>query len=473
MKPLVAAGRLSAWALTAVWGYLVSAAFYGSRIAGIRIGGLVWLCAVALGGAVSAALTRWLSEQRRGDLFAFCLSVLLAFLTVDTAYAVLINSHERGPSRADELLSDPHLWHGEIVPRLFYPTDMWYQFYKPNVRLEGSTYGEYYERRMLESPTLAGHVLHLKHFVYTIDANGLRNRIPVDESRVWGLGDSFAFGWRTTEGQTWSDRFGELIGQPVYNLGVSGTGPAQEVRVLEHLLRSGKARPTELLWMLFEGNDLENPYEDRRPISRGGLFDHTLVGEFLSLPSIIHGQSVVGRVLDGELRFTWPGEAHGNDPYKIDGVSLSTPIYHSERWGYCMFNPDDIRAVTRGEGYVEHHPNRPRLDQTFERVKSLSAEYGFKVSVMVAPTLPRLYGHDFPELPQPSTVPYFIRYIEGLARRSGFETIDLLGALSAKDWGGMLYDCDDHHWNDRGNEVVARILAKRFRNPDEAALERQ
>ena len=83
-------------------------------------------------------------------------------------------------------------------------------------------------------------------------------------------------------------------------------------------------------------------------------------------------------------------------------------------------------------------------------------------TVMVAPSAPRVHGRDFPQMPQPTTVPYFIRYVEGLAERSGFETLDLLGALSSKDWGGMLYYCDDHHWNERGNEVVARILAKQF-----------
>jgi hypothetical protein len=102
------------------------------------------------------------------------------------------------------------------------------------------------------------------------------------------------------------------------------------------------------------------------------------------------------------------------------------------------------------------------LDRTFERMKSLGDEFGFRVTVMVAPSAPRMYGAHFPQMPQPTAVPHFIRYVEGLARRTGFETVDLLGALSADDSGQMLYYCDDHHWNERGNDVVARILAARF-----------
>jgi hypothetical protein len=217
--------------------------------------------------------------------------------------------------------------------------------------------------------------------------------------------------------------------------------------------------------MLFEGNDLENSYAEHRslPPTRTGfraLVDDTFIGDLLSLPSTIRERSVIGRLLDGELRLTRP--ASGGNPYQIDGVSLATPVYRSERWGYCMFNPADIEVATKGEDYVLSHPNRPRLARAFQQMKALSEEFGFRVTVMVAPSAPRVHGRDFHQMPQPTTVPYFIRYVEGLAERSGFETFDLLGPLVSRDWGGMLYYCDDHHWNERGNEAVARILAKHF-----------
>jgi len=471
----VATRRLLVVTSTAVWGYLAAALFYGQRIAGLRVSGAALLCLVAVGGATSSVQARRLSEGRRGDFLALCLSLLVGLLAIDTAYTVWINSEtDRRSAQADERLNDPHVWHGELFPRSYYPSDRAFTVYKPNVRIEGLTYGEFYEPRMLESPTLVRDALRLRPLVYTIDANGLRNRVPIRQTKLWALGDSFVMGYSTTEGLTWTDRFGELTGQAIYDIGVSGTGPGLQVQLLEHLLRTGTdaagtdaAKPERLLWMLFEGNDLENSYDERRslpPTTTGfrKLLDDTFIGDLLSLPSTIHERSVIGRLLEGELHVTPARAASREDAYHIDGVPLATPVYQSARWGYCMFNPADIEAATKGEDYVLSHPNRPRLDRSFERMKALSEEFGFRVTVIVAPSAPRVYGRDFPDMPQPTGVPHFIRYVQGLAERSGFETIDLLGALSSKDWGGMLYYCDDHHWNERGNEVVARILAKQF-----------
>jgi len=462
--------RLLLIASTAVWGYLVAVLFYGRQIGGLRVNGAVVLCLVAVGGATLAALSRPLSERRQGDFLALCLSLFVGLVGIDTAYTIWINSQtDRRSAQADERLNDSHVWHGELFPRSYYPSDRAFTLYKPSVRVEGLTFGEFYEPRMLKSPTLVRDALRLRPLVYTIDANGLRNRVSIRQSKLWALGDSYAMGYSTTEGLTWTDRFEELTGQSIYDVGVSGTGPGLQVQVIEHLLRKGTdaARPERLLWMVFEGNDLENSYAERRslPPARAGvraLLDDTFIGDLLSLPSTIHERSLIGRLLEGELQLRPTRAASGEDAYQIDGVPLATPVYQSARWGYCMFNPVHIEAATKGEDYVLSHPNRPRLDRSFERMKALSKEFGFRVTVMVAPSAPRVHARDFPHMPQPTTVPHFIRYVEGLAERSGFETLDLLGALSSKDWGGLMYYCDDHHWNERGNDVVARILAKQF-----------
>ena len=461
---------LLAAASTAVSGYLAAVLFSGRQIVGIRLSGAVFLGLVAVGGAAFTGLARRLSEHRRRDLLASCLSLLFALMAIDTAYTIWTNlKAERRTGQADERLNDPHLWHGELFPRSYYPSERAFTLYKPNVRVEGLTYGEFYESRMLNSPTLLRDALRLRPLVYTIDANGLRNRVPIGQSKLWALGDSYAMGYSTTEGLTWIDRFGELTGESIYNVGVSGTGPGLQVQVLEHLLRTGKdaPRPERLLWMVFEGNDLENSYDESRslPRARTGFrasLDDPFIGDLLSLSATIRRRSVIGRLLEGEFRMTPARSASREDPYQIDGVRLATPVYRSERWGYCMFNPTHIEAARKGEDYVLSHPNRPRLDLAFERMKSLGEEFGFRVTVMVAPSAPRVHARDFPTMPQPTAVPYFIRYVEGLSKRVGFEWFDLLGALNADHSDQMLYYCDDHHWNEHGNDVVARILAEQF-----------
>jgi hypothetical protein len=465
-SPNWVAHGLLAIASTVICGYLVAVLVSGRQILGIRASATVSFGLVAVGAVASFALARRLSDARRRDLLAFCLSLLFALLAIDTAYTISINLQtERRSEQAEERLNDSHVWNGEFFPRSYYPSDQAFTLYKPNVRVEGVIFGEFYERRMLESPSLVRDALRLRPLVYTIDSNGLRNRLPIRQSKLWALGDSYAMGYSTTEGLTWTDRFGDLTGRSIYNIGVSATGPGVQVQLLEYLLRKPKDRvsPERVLWMVFEGNDLENSYAEQRSLAaRTGFraaFADTLVGDFFSLPSTIRRRSALRRLLDGELHISPTREASPQDPYQIDGIRLATPVYHSERWGYCMFNPADIEAATQGDDYVQSHPNRPRLDRSFERMKSLTEEFGFQVTVVVAPSAPRTHAHDFPDMPQPTAIPHFIRYVEGLAKRNGFQWIDLLGALSADQSGQLLYYCDDHHWNVHGNDVVARFLA--------------
>jgi hypothetical protein len=461
--------RLLAVVLSLLWSYLVAALLYAERFGGITIGRSASLVLVLVGTVICFVVAGRLAEGRQKDLLAASVSLLLALFAADTAFTMWINvQNSRDPSmdRVYERLSDPRIWHGELYPRSYYPSDLNFTLFKPNVRVEAVTYGEFYEQRMLKSPTLTHSVLRLRPLVYTVDENGLRNRISVEASRVWALGDSFAFGFSTTEGSTWIDRLVEQTGRPVYNLGVSGTGPVHQLQLLEHVLRTRatRARPEQLLWMLFEGNDLENNTVERRPLGRDvgtsrAALENTIFGDVLALPGVIRQRSILGRLREGELRFGRLASRGGDDPYLVDGVPIATPLYRSSRWGPCMFDPHDIDVATRDEDYVLSHPNRAPLDRSFDAMKSLAKEFGFRVTVMVAPSAPRLYGRDFPTMPQPASEPYFIRYVEALAHRMNFETIDLLGALNPGHDGAMLYYCDDHHWNERGNEVVARVIA--------------
>ena len=466
--------RLLGAVLTLLWSYLVAALLYGGSVAGISLGPTATLVLILLGGTLCFIIASRIGAPRQKDLLAASVSLLFALLAADTAFTMWINLQRSGEAsteqRADDRMADPQIWHGEFFPRWYYPSDLNFQLFKPNVRVEAVTYGEFYEPRMLRSPTLTKSVLRQRPLVYTIDKNGLRNRVSVDQSRIWALGDSFVFGFSTTEGLTWIDRFTELSGKPVYNLGFSGTGPVHQLYLLEHILRhqGAGARPEHLLWMVFEGNDLENNIVEHRPSLDSGrvtyreALDDTIIGDLLALPSTIRERSILGRLRGGGLRFGRPGSGDADDPYLVDGVPIATPVYRSERWGACMFDPRDVEVSTRDEAYVKSHPHRARLDQAFDEMKSLAKEFGFRVTVLVAPSAPRLYGRDFPSMPQPSSEPHFIRYVEALAHRMGFETIDLLTPLSPGEGDPMLYYCDDHHWNERGNDAVARIVAATF-----------
>ena len=83
--------------------------------------------------------------------------------------------------------------------------------------------------------------------------------------------------------------------------------------------------------MLFEGNDLENSYAERRPQSepRGGVreaLDGTIVQPLLSLPGRLRDQSILRRIMSGGLRID-PVAAGPQGRLEIDGVRLTTPLF--------------------------------------------------------------------------------------------------------------------------------------------------
>ena len=91
-------------------------------------------------------------------------------------------------------------------------------------------------------------------------------------------------------------------------------------------------------------------------------------------------------------------------------------------------------------------------------MRALSQHFGFEVTVIVAPSDARLHGADFDEFPKLSDKPYFVDYVIDLAGRQGFKTVNLLTLLQPFARRELLYWRDDHHWNERGNAVVADLL---------------
>lgn len=149
------------------------------------------------------------------------------------------------------------------------------------------------------------------------------------------LGDSFAMGYGTDGGDTWTNLLSTALGEPVYNAGVSSTGPRQHLLLLEHLLETHRdsIRVEHVLWMIFEGNDLENSYADARPTTDASrspaIFEGTLVATALSLPGIVKNGSVLRKVLavllDGLARRDFvPGGL------EIEGLQTPYPLYHSD-----------------------------------------------------------------------------------------------------------------------------------------------
>jgi len=115
--------------------------------------------------------------------------------------------------------------------------------------------------------------------------------------------------------------------------------------------------------------------------------------------------------------------------------------------------------------YVLNHPNRPRLIETFGRMKALASKHGFSVTTVLVPSNVRLYKNDFDDLPPISDEPCFIRYLQTLSDETGFAYVDLYSLLREPAASELLYYRDDTHWNKRGHEVVSDLLAQHLKWP--------
>jgi lysophospholipase L1-like esterase len=373
------------------------------------------------------------------------------------------------PEVDEEILSitDRNAWIGEWYPRTYFPTRRNFQLHKPNFTIAGEHYGIFYRPSMLDSPTLVDSVLDRRAVSIHIDELGFRERSPIDSCEIFTLGDSFTFGWGVTDGSTWPDLLERHLGTCVYNLGIQDGSPRQELLLLEHLLsRVGRrAAPRRLIWMIYEGNDLEDSYAELRPTPEQGTLERatrsTILAPLRGALYRLRTQSLIHRLRTGEIRLMSPTRRKQySSAYTIDGVKLVTPLFHSPTLGFMLAHPPLLEAASRSESDILEHPNRAEVDKVFRRMSQLADSLGFSVTVAIVPTAVRVYDRFFSWDPAPSSEPYFIDYVQKLARAEGFDTIDLLEAFQPYASTEMLYFRDDDHLNPRGSEVTAGIISQ-------------
>src|SRR4029077_1082655 len=139
-------------------------------------------------------------------------------------------------------------------------------------------YGDLYVPEFRRSPTLMGSVLERRFIATSIDAHGFREPAPLPDARVLPLGDSCVVNPTITQALAWPKILESLTGATVYNLGVHDSSPAQQVWLLAHVLTTLSPRGARrVIWMIFEGNDLENSYEPEADVTPRS-FDQTALG---------------------------------------------------------------------------------------------------------------------------------------------------------------------------------------------------
>lgn len=427
---------------------------------------------LVVGGLVAALLARLARgadpEQHLGAKLAAAQGVLLAtLLAVDLSFASLRNARSDAPTLDDARYADAVTWIGEVYPPLYWHEEG-FRLAKPHYRFSATHYGDGYVPALLASRTMRDEVLSLKSVTMSIDGNGFRATTPPRDARVFALGDSFTFGWGVGDGETWPALLAQRLGEPVYNLGVHDSSPLEEVVRLQHLLRTrpDEFRPRHVLWLLFEGNDLEDcrPIVPARAAPSGthrALFADTVIDLVLQIPGVVQHESVIDRLRRGELVLGAPPA--GRDPLVVDGVRSPHPVHHSKDLGWMLWLRDQVERARAPESYVARHPHRACVAAAFDEMAALARAHGFDVTVAVAPSAVRVYAPHVEDLDAPLAGPHLIAALLAHARDAGFATVNLLDALAphaAGDRRDLLYFRDDDHWSPRGHAVVAGILGE-------------
>jgi acetyltransferase AlgX (SGNH hydrolase-like protein) len=300
--------------------------------------------------------------------------------------------------------------------------------------------------------------------------------------RLFGIGDSFTFGFGVEEEDTFLARIESALGPraEAINAGVPGTGPDNALRLLE--IDGPGLRPHVVLFGLYVGNDFADVLlgPDRSRIADGLIVSREGLSERWYRPL------VPGRILPEPL------------PTADRGRGLPIPFKqwlqrHSHAYRLVSGRYSALRRRWRGEPsapraastFTPFEPEAfclrsypPEFDEAWARTQALLLDMkrwcdhrGVRFAVAVIPTKGQvdpaawedtcrryaLRAEDF-DLDKPQAV------LRRFAETSSIEMVDLLAPLRAarEEGGGPLYR-KDIHWTARGHAVAADTILRELR----------
>ena len=287
---------------------------------------------------------------------------------------------------------------------------------------------------------------------FSTDSRGFRNSTDMDRADVVLLGDSYVEGAYISDEETAAVRLHELTGQRVANLGVSGYGPQQELRILETYALPLK--PHLVAWFFFEGNDFDDDqgYENAMAYEHGvpappapaesrGMRWRALLNRSLTLNAFMQLRQLLDPIV----------------PNAVDSVG-----WFRDRNGLShRFYFYDFYA-TRELGEYE----RARFESakaTFRRANEICRKQGVKLVVFYVPIKFRVYGSlcTFPPgSPCATWHPWDLEsQFAAFCREAGIQYVSVTAAMQAAAAAGdVVYAPEDSHWNAAGHKLVARLI---------------
>jgi hypothetical protein len=279
------------------------------------------------------------------------------------------------------------------------------------------------------------------------DENGFRNPPGLRRADLVVVGDSFVEAGLVQSDETACARLGDLLSTSVANLGHSGYGPAQELVVLR---RYGIAlAPKTVVWVFFEGNDL---------LDVGRWLDaHAGKGNLDPSATRFRDRSLLHNL---GSRIAVAFERHGGE---------DAPEARARRGVFTRTTPPlDLYFAFAGEPLTSE--DLAHLEPALQSIRAgaeLARAHGARFLLAYAPIKFRVYQGLCTFSPDSLPAKWSCNDLPARVARAcadaGIDFLDLTSGLrAAAERGELVYFQDDGHWNSKGQEVVARLLAERL-----------
>lgn len=316
-----------------------------------------------------------------------------------------------------------------------------------------------------------------EEIVLTSDANGFRNQRVPDTCEILAVGDSFAEGSRVGDDECWPALVAAATGWSVYNLGMSGSSPAQYRANFEHVGRALK--PKVVLLMLYEGNDLRGGDEEGEEAPARDLGRQ--VGREIKNSPIVRAVKATFIGVFGGLNAG--GSFAGQET--VDWMPLAIPAMDGLTH-HVAFKPKRMLYLDKTEDEVRAMEDWITAQEAIRAVHAACRQDGARLIVVYAPSTPHVVLpivrdhldvarlHAFASLEEDDLPPpeaFFKRFFERLGNTErvvqsfcadeGIEFLSTTEALrEATRRGRQVYYTYDQHWTRLGHEVVGNLVSR-------------
>lgn len=270
------------------------------------------------------------------------------------------------------------------------------------------------------------------------------------------LGDSFAAALGSSQEQGVAAQL-----EPnwtTYNLSVGGAGPREQLLTLKlELPRIERASGARLLWLLFEGNDLD---ESEWPVSDFDP-DPGVLGQLRTGWSSFRKRSPTRQLLQRVIAVLQPDSERS--PVRAAKLDDGRTLLYYAPYGHDR----DLEEVLAHKRYSE-------FAALFQEVLAEARAADLEILVGVIPTKARIYPADADgrvRITAPGPPPTgFARAIDSLCEEHRIRCLDLYpGLVDAAHglWaeeGALLWWRDDTHWNGHGHETAAKLVSEALRS---------